>query len=157
MATWYAVIGITGTPVIDPSTGTMFVVSYDDEGGNLVYRLHALNVLTGADKWPAIVISASGPGTGVGSSGGTVSFNPGTNRQRVALLLENGKIYVAFSSFCDIGAYHGWILGYSYSTTAFTLANAPRRHSQRERWRHLERKRRSHRRRPQRQRVLHKR
>jgi len=45
------VIGITGTPVIDPSTDTMFVVSYDDEGGNLVYRLHALNVLTGADKW----------------------------------------------------------------------------------------------------------
>ncbi len=118
------VIGITGTPVIDPSTGTLFVVSYDDEGGNLVYRLHALNVLTGADKWPAIVISASAPGTGVGSSGGTVSFNPGTNRQRVALLLENGKVYIAFASFCDVGAYHGWILGYSYSTTAFTLANA---------------------------------
>ena len=117
-------IGITGTPVIDPSTGTLFVVSYDDEGGSLVYRLHALNVLTGADKWPANVISASGPGTGVGSSGGTVSFNPNTNRQRVALLLENGKVYVGFSSFCDVGAYHGWILGYSYSTTAFTLANA---------------------------------
>jgi hypothetical protein len=118
------VIGITGTPVIDPSTDTMFVVSYDDEGGNLVYRLHALNVLTGADKWPAIVISGSVPGTGVGSSGGNVSLNPNTNRQRVALLLENGKIYVAFSSFCDIGAYHGWIMSYSYSTTAFTLANA---------------------------------
>jgi Malectin domain/Fibronectin type III domain len=116
-------IGITGTPVIDPSTGTLFVVSYDDEGGNLVFRLHALNVLTGADKWPAIVISGSAPGTGVGSSGGTVSFNPATNRQRVALLLENGQVYVAFSSFCDIGAYHGWILGYSYSTTAFTHAS----------------------------------
>src|SRR5216684_2312271 len=117
------VIGITGTPVIDPSTGTLFVVSYDDEGVNLVYRLHALNVLTGADKWPAIVISGSAPGTGVGSSGGTVSVNPATNRQRVALLLENGQVYVAFSSFCDIGAYHGWILGYSYSTTAFTHAS----------------------------------
>src|ERR1700730_15356218 len=55
------VIGITGPPVIDPGTGTLFVVSYDDEGGNLVYRLHALNVLTGADKWPPIVISASAP------------------------------------------------------------------------------------------------
>jgi hypothetical protein len=117
-------IGITGTPVIDTSTGTLFVVSYDDEGGNLVYRLHALNVLTGADKWPAIVLSASVPGTGVGSSGGNVPFNPGTNRERPALLLENGKIYIGFSSFCDIGAYHGWILAYSYSTTAFTLANA---------------------------------
>ena len=116
-------IGITGTPVIDSSTGTLFVVSYDTEGGNEVYRLHALNVLTGADKWPPIVISGSAPGTGAGSSGGTVSFNPVTNRQRVALLLENGQVYVAFSSFCDIGAYHGWILGYSYSTTAFTHAS----------------------------------
>jgi len=117
-------IGITGTPVIDTSTNTLFVVSFDDEGGNLVYRLHALNVLTGQDKWPAIVLSASAPGTGAGSSGGTVSFNPATNRQRVGLLLENGKIYIAFSSFCDIGAYHGWILAYTYSTTAFTFANA---------------------------------
>ena len=80
-------------------------------------------MLTGADKWPAIVISGSAPGTGVGSSGGTVSFNPATNRQRVALLLENGQVYVTFSSFCDDGAYHGWILGYSYSTTAFTHAS----------------------------------
>ena len=117
-------IGITGTPVIDPATDTLFVVSYDTEGGNEVYRLHALNVTTGADKWPPIVLSGSVPGTGAGSSGGTVSLNPKTNRQRVALLLENGKVYVGFSSFCDIGAYQGWILAYSYSTTAFTLANA---------------------------------
>ena len=56
-------IGITSTPVIDPATDTMFVVSYDTEGGNEVYRLHALNVLTGADKWPPIVLSGSVPGT----------------------------------------------------------------------------------------------
>ena len=117
-------IGITGTPVIDPSTGTLFVVSYDTEGGNQVYRLHALNVLTGADKWAPIVLSATVPGTGVSSSGGNISVNPTTNRQRVALLLENGKVYIGFSSFCDIGAYHGWILAYSYSTTAFTAAGA---------------------------------
>ncbi|HLK00728.1 MAG TPA: hypothetical protein VKU39_12575, partial [Streptosporangiaceae bacterium] len=117
------IIGITGTPVIDPSTGTLFVVSYDTEGGGEVYRLHALNVLTGADKWPPIVISGSVPGTGAGSSGGNVAFNPLTNRQRPALLLENGKVYVGFSSFCDNGPYHGWIMAYSYSTTAFSLAS----------------------------------
>jgi fibronectin type 3 domain-containing protein len=116
-------IGITGTPVIDPATDTLFVVSYDTEGGNEVYRLHALNVTTGADKWPPIVLSGSVPGTGAGSSGGTASLNPKTNRQRVDLLLENGKVYVGFSSFCDGGPYQGWILAYSYSTTAFTLAN----------------------------------
>ena len=63
------------------------------------------------------------PGTGAGSSGGTVSLNAIKNRQRVDLLLENGKVYVAFSSFCDDAPYQGWILAYSYTTTAFTLAN----------------------------------
>jgi len=115
--------GITSTPVIDPSTGTMFVVAYDQESGKLVYRLHALDVTTGADRWPAVVIQASAPGTGSGSVGGTITFDPSTERQRAALVLANGRVYVAFTSFCDNGNYHGWIFGYSYSTTAFTLAN----------------------------------
>jgi hypothetical protein len=117
-------IGITSTPVIDPSTSTMYVVSYDDEGGNLVYRLHALNILTGKDISPPAVISGSAPGTGGGSSGGRISFNPDTNRQRSALLFANGKVYVGFSSFCDGGTYHGWIFSYSYNGSAFTQVNA---------------------------------
>ena len=115
--------GITSTPVIDPAIGTMFVVAYDIEGGRFVYRLHALDISTGADKWPAVVIQGSAPGTGAGSSGGTITFDPGVQRQRAGLVLANGKVYVAFTSFCDIGNYHGWIFGYSYSATAFTLAN----------------------------------
>jgi hypothetical protein len=118
------VIGITGTPVIDPATNTMYVVSYDDEGGNLVYRLHALNILTGQDISPPIVIQASAPGTGAGSSGGTVSFNAGLNRQRAGLVLANGKVYIAFSSFCDNGNYHGWILSYTYNGSSFQQVNA---------------------------------
>jgi hypothetical protein len=118
------VIGITGTPVIDPATNTMYVVTYDDEGGTLVYRLHALNILTGQDISPPIVIRASAPGTGAGSSGGTVSFNAGLNRQRTGLVLANGKVYVAFSSFCDNGNYHGWILSYAYNGSAFQQVNA---------------------------------
>ncbi|MDQ2873434.1 MAG: malectin, partial [Actinomycetota bacterium] len=118
------VIGITGTPVIDTSTNTMYVVSYDSEAGKLVYRLHALNILTGQDISPAVVISASAPGTGTGSSGGTVPFNPSTNRQRAGLVLANGKVYIAFSSFCDNGSYHGWIISYSYNGSSFTQANA---------------------------------
>jgi hypothetical protein len=115
--------GITSTPVIDTASGTLFVVAYDLESGNYVYRLHALNVATGADKWPAMVITGSVPGTGTASSGGMITFNPGVERQRSALVLANGKVYVTFTSFCDNGNYHGWIFSYSYSTTAFTLAN----------------------------------
>src|SRR6266566_1149325 len=117
------VIGITGTPVIDASTGTMYVVAYSLEGGNYVYRLHALDVTTGKDKSPPIVIQGSVPGTGAGSSGGTITFDPHLQRQRVGLVLANGKIYIAFASFCDNGNYHGWIFGYAYNGSSFQLAN----------------------------------
>jgi Malectin domain len=117
------VIGITSTPVIDTGTGTMYVVAYSDEGGNLVYRLHALDIATGNDKNPPIVIQGSVPGTGAGSSGGTVTFDPKLERQRVALLLANGRVYIAFASFCDIGSYHGWIFSYSYNGTSFQQVN----------------------------------
>src|ERR1019366_2483232 len=111
------------TPVIDTSTNTMYVVSYDDEGGNLVYRLHALDITTGQDKSAPVVIQGSVPGTGAGSSGGTVSFNPSVERQRVGLNLVNGKVYIAFSSFCDVGKYHGWIFSYSYNGSSFQQVN----------------------------------
>jgi hypothetical protein len=117
------IIGITSTPVIDTSTGTMYVVAYSDEGGTLVYRLHALDITTGNDRGSPIVIQGSVPGTGVGGSGGTITFDPLHERQRVALVLANGKVYVAFASFCDNAPYHGWIFGYSFSGTAFQQVN----------------------------------
>jgi hypothetical protein len=118
------IIGITSTPVIDTSTGTMYVVAYSDEGGSLVYRLHALDITTGKDRSPAIVIQGSVPGTGAGSSGGTLTFDPKLERQRVGLLFANGKVYIAFASFCDIGSYHGWIFSYTFNGTAFQQVNA---------------------------------
>src|SRR5262249_1130263 len=51
------VVGITGTPVIDPSTNTLYVVTKakwivngDTAHPNYVQTLHALDVTTGADK-----------------------------------------------------------------------------------------------------------
>jgi hypothetical protein len=118
------IIGITGTPVIDTAANTMYVVAYSDEGGNLVYRLHALDITTGQDKSPPVVIQGSVPGTGAGSSGGVVSFDPRVERQRVALTLVNGRVYIAFASFCDVGNYHGWIFSYSYNGSSFQQVNA---------------------------------
>ena len=117
-----AEIGMTGTPVIDPTTGTLFVVAKTKEtkGGSTRYfqRLHALDISTGTEKFNGPVdIRASVPGTGTGSDGaGNLAFDPLYEFQRPGLLLQNGVVYVAFASTGDIGPYHGWIIGYDAHT-----------------------------------------
>jgi chitodextrinase len=117
-------IGITSTPVIDRSTNTIYVVAKTKEGANTyVQRLHALDITTGAEKFGGpVVIQASVPGTGAGSSGGRVPFDSLHENQRTGLLLLNGKLYFGFSSHGDIQPYHGWILGYDATTLQQTLA-----------------------------------
>jgi len=61
-------IGISGTPVIDPGTGTLYVVSKTKEGTSYVLRLHALSILDGTEKFGGPVkLVASVPGNGSGS------------------------------------------------------------------------------------------
>ena len=89
-------IGITGTPVIDPSTNTIYVVAATKEvnGGTTSYvnRLHALDLTTGAEKLGGpVVIQATVPGNGVDSVNGTISFNNITENQRPALLLAERR------------------------------------------------------------------
>ena len=117
-------IGITGTPVIDAATRTLYVVAKTKEGSGYFQRLHALDIATGAEKsggWP-ITIQANVPGSGQGSSGGQVSFNALRQNQRPALLLSNGIVYVAFGAHGDIQPYHGWVFGYNVSTLQQTMA-----------------------------------
>jgi hypothetical protein len=110
-------VGITGTPVIDPATGTLYVVSATQEGVNFILRLHALDVTTGAEKLGGpVVITATVPGTGNGSSGGSLTFDPEWQNQRPGLLLLNGIVYIGFASHGDGGPWHGWIFGYNATT-----------------------------------------
>lgn len=114
-------IGITSTPVIDRGAGpngTIFVVGMTkDAGGHYHQRLHALDVTTGAElSGSPTEITASYPGTGAGSSGGNVVFDPGQYAERAALLLVNGTIYMGWTSHCDGQPYTGWVMGYSEST-----------------------------------------
>lgn len=118
-------IGITSTPVIDPSAGpngTIFVVGMTlDQAGNYHQRLHALDVTTGAElPGSPVEIAASYPGTGANSSGGMVYFDPGQYAERVGLLLMNGTIYLGFTSHCDQEPYTGWLMAYSESSLAQT-------------------------------------
>jgi outer membrane protein assembly factor BamB len=110
-------IGITGTPVIDSQSGTLYVVVRTKERGRFVQRLHALDITTGSEKFGGPrVIAAKVKGTGGGSVNDYVQFDPLRNNQRAGLLLVNGLIYVAWASHCDIGAYHGWVMSYNAHT-----------------------------------------
>jgi Malectin domain/Chitobiase/beta-hexosaminidase C-terminal domain len=113
------VIGITGTPVIDPTSGTLYVVGATEENATYVHRLHALDITTGAEK-PSfnspVTLAASVPGTGVGSVAGSLSFDDKWENQRAGLLLLNGIVYVAFGAQNENGPWHGWIFAYSAAT-----------------------------------------
>ncbi len=110
--------GITGTPVIDTGTGTIYLVAITEENGNYVQRLHAIDIATHAEKFGGpVVIRASVRGTGMGSQNGTVSFDPVHSNQRAGLLLQDGHVVIAWSSYCDSASFwHGWIMSYNAAT-----------------------------------------
>ena len=125
-------IGITGTPVIDPSTSTLYVVTKSKDIGTACtpttschQRLHAISLVDGSEKFggPVDITGAiTVPGTGDDSSGSppTVPFNPLRENQRPGLALVNGVVYIAWASHGDQDPYHGWVIGYNAST--LTLA-----------------------------------
>ena len=118
-------VGITGTPVIDPSTNIIYVLPNTKEmvGGNAYYvqRLHAINVSDGTDAAPAFVIGTTTNGntnntpiyvngTGDGNVNGVVQFNALREANRPALSLVNGEVYAEWASHGDNGPYHGWVV-----------------------------------------------
>jgi len=110
-------IGITGTPVIDPAAGRLYVVAKTKENGVSVQRIHALDITTGVEALAPVEIQATVKGSGDGSdANGNVSFDPLQENQRAALLMSKGVLYVAFASHCDSNPYHGWVLAYDAST-----------------------------------------
>src|SRR5271166_1468764 len=102
-------VGINSTPVIDPTTKTLYVIVYTNDGPT--YRLHALDLGSLTDKVTPQVVAASHTLT----DGTTFNFNASYQRQRPALLLANGSIYAGFGSFCDFSGNlsRGWLLGWT--------------------------------------------
>ncbi len=117
-------VGATGTGVIDPITGTLYVNAFtrDISGSvtNYFHRLHALDLTTGNERsYSPVIVTGSVPGNGVDSVGGVVTFNPMQSNQRPALTLANGKLFVAYAGYADTDPYHGWLFG--YNATNLTL------------------------------------
>lgn len=112
-------IGITGTPVIDPASQTLYVVSKAKVGGRLVQHLHALDIATMAEKFGGPTeIQATAPGTAPDGDGGVVTFNPSAEHQRPGLALDNGHVLITWASHCDHDVYHGWMISYNAQTLA---------------------------------------
>ena len=115
-------VGITGTPVIDPATGTLYVnVATREVSGttNYIHRLHAINITNGTERsYSPVVVSGSVPGTGVDSVGGVMTFNGRQANQRPALTLAGGILYVAYAGYADTDPYHGWLFGYNATNLA---------------------------------------
>ncbi len=119
-------VGITGTPVIDTTTSTVYVVARTKEtqSGQPVFyqRLHALDLATGQDKLtPTVITSPPDPG----GQFGVAQFDPQLNNQRSALLLANGQVYVAWASHCDFGSYQGWVMSFDATSLQLTGAWTP--------------------------------
>jgi hypothetical protein len=114
-------VGITSTPVIDPAAGIVYLVSksVNSAGTTFYERLHAIDLATGNERpGSPVTIAATYPGTGDG--GTVVTFNTKQQNQRAGLALVNGTVYVGAGSHADLLPFHGWLLGYRYSGTAFT-------------------------------------
>jgi hypothetical protein len=114
--------GITSTPVIDPATGSIYVLTRSKNehllSPNQYHQyLHALDIATGAEKpHSPIEIQATIPGKGEGSRDGQLAFDPLRASARAALLLSNGVVYLSWGGFCDSRPYHGWLIGYDAHT-----------------------------------------
>jgi len=110
-------IGIIGTPVIDPTFNTIYFVARSTDGTDYVQYLHEVNIINGSEMpGSPVKITATYSGTGKGNINHVITFNPKIQNQRMALTLVKGIVYVSFSSHCDWGPYHGWILGYNSGT-----------------------------------------
>jgi hypothetical protein len=87
-------VGIVGTPVIDRSRDTLYVVVATMENGVPYTRLHAIGLGSGLDVVAPTVIS----GSVALATGGTASISSLNNMARAALLEANGNIYVTLGS-----------------------------------------------------------
>ena len=111
--------GITGTPVIDPSSQTIYLVALTESKttGSIIQRLHAIDITTGRERPNSpVVIGASVKGTGYDNTNGAIAFAAKMQKQRAALFLLNGVVYVCWGGYNDTDFYHGWVIGYSAST-----------------------------------------
>ncbi len=114
-------VGINSTPVIDPTSNTLYVMVYTQQSTGPAYFLHALDLGSLTDKVAPRLVTASQ----TLNDDSTFNFNAKYQRQRPALLLANSNVYAGFGSFCDYSPNlsRGWLLGWQAGTLIPLAAN----------------------------------
>jgi hypothetical protein len=111
-------LGITGTPIIDLESRTLFVdaMTTPDSGATLKHLVFGLSIddLSTRPGWPVDVSAAvTGP----------VSFNSPTQNQRGGLALLNRTLYVPYGShYGGCGPYYGWVVGFPLANPSSVTA-----------------------------------
>ena len=112
-------IGITTTPVIDVTSGTLYVVSKvkTSADGSFEQYLYALDLKTGAAKFGGpVLINPTFAGSSFDAVNGVIPFSALHQHSRAAMTLYNGVVYIAYASHSDSPPYHGELLGYDAKT-----------------------------------------
>jgi outer membrane protein assembly factor BamB len=108
-------LGVTGTPVIDPATKTLYVAAMTTGPKHQIY---ALSLDDGSTKmgWPADVSAVTA---------GSTKFNSAAQNQRGALIIVGDMLYVPYGGhFGDCGDYHGWVVGVPLNNPAAPIGFA---------------------------------
>jgi hypothetical protein len=108
--------GVTGTPVIDPATGTLYLDAMQLTGNNLPrQRVYALSAATGKvlAHWPLDVETLM--------SARSAAFDSSIQGERSALQFVGGKLYVNYAGrYGDCGNYHGIVIEFHPKTRTIT-------------------------------------
>ncbi|MGB9233567.1 MAG: Ig-like domain-containing protein [Terriglobales bacterium] len=108
----FAEEGIVGTPTIDSTTNTIYLVAKSVINGTVTHYLHALDITTGAER-----VSMGSPvqilATSVSKKGHVTTFKSLHQKNRPGMLLLNGVLYLGFGSNGCNDDNTGWVLAYS--------------------------------------------
>src|SRR5262249_35031973 len=99
-------LGITGTPVIDPSSEAIYLHAMVQEANAAHHRIFGRSLKDGA-VLPGFPLDVAEALRADGRS-----FVPRDQNQRAALTIVDGRLFVSFSGhFGDCGDYRGWVVG----------------------------------------------
>lgn len=116
--------GILSTPVIDATAGVMYVCSWISADGSVAkaqHFLHALSLRDGHEVHGRINLEGTSydPGHGVSVQ----SFKSAHRKQRSALLLVNGTVFIAFGSIAETATQaRGWVIAVDTASFKVTAA-----------------------------------